>query len=156
MDSVIKGEVIMAKQIFVNLPVRGLQKSTAFYEALGFTKNPAFSDDNASSMMWSEEIVVMLLKHDFYKNFIRNKAIGDTKTTSSVLLAIGLESRDAVQRFADTAKANGGDYYRVDMGVPEDMMFGYEVEDPDGHIWEPVWMNQNFSPSAEDGQKEAL
>ena len=136
----------MSKQVFINLPVADLAKSTAFYQALGFTLNPMFTDENASSLMWSDEIIVMLLKHDFYKRFIRDKAIIDAKTTSGVLLAISLDSKEAVQKFADTAKANGGDYFKIDMGVPEDQMFGYEVEDLDGHHWEPVWMTSNFDP----------
>ncbi|HET8884530.1 MAG TPA: VOC family protein [Candidatus Saccharimonadales bacterium] len=138
----------MSKQIYVNLPVSDLEKSTAFYEALGFTKNPAFSDQNANAMAWSDEIIVMLLKHDFYKTFLRGKDIADATKTSSVLLSVSLESKEAVQQFADVAKQNGGDYYQVENGMSEDMMFGYEVEDPDGHVWEPVWMNMDFDPQA--------
>lgn len=138
----------MSKQIYINLPVTDLAKSTAFYEALGFVKNPMFSDENASAMQWSEDIVVMLLVHDFYKKFPRNREIADPKRTSSVLLALSFDSKEDVQKFADTAKANGGDYYRVDMGMSEDAMFGYEVEDPDGHIWEPLWMSPDFNPQA--------
>ena len=138
----------MAKQIFINLPVTDLTRSTAFYEALGFTKNPMYSDDNASSMMWSDDIVVMLLKRDFYKGFLRNKEVVDATQVSGVLLALSLDSKEEVQQFADAAKQNGGDYYQVDMGASTDMMFGYEVEDPDGHIWEPVWMNADFDPQA--------
>jgi predicted lactoylglutathione lyase len=138
----------MSKQIYINLPVTDLAKSTAFYEALGFVKNPMFSDENASAMQWSDDIVVMLLVHDFYKKFPRNREIADTKKTSSVLLALSFDSKEDVQKFADTAKANGGDYYRVDMGMSEDAMFGYEVEDLDGHIWEPLWMSPDFNPQA--------
>jgi predicted lactoylglutathione lyase len=136
----------MAKQIFVNLPVSDLEKSTQFYEALGFTKNPAFSNESASAMNWSDEISVMLLTHDFYQPFLRNKEIADTKQTSGVLLALSMDSKEAVQQFADTAKQNGGDYYQVDNGVPADVMFGYEVQDLDGHGWEPVWMSPDFAP----------
>ncbi len=136
----------MAKQIYVNLPVSDLAKSTAFYEALGFVKQPNFSDENASGMKWSDEIFVMLLTHDFYKKFLKNRTIADTAQSSGVLLALSLESKEAVQEFADNAKQNGGDYYQVDMGVPEDMMFGYEVRDPDGNQWEPVWMSPDFNP----------
>lgn len=136
----------MKKQIYINLPVKDLVKSTAFYEALGFVKNPIFSNEKASGLVWSDEIIVMLLSHDFYKQFPRNREIADTKKTNAVLLALSFESKDAVQKFADTAKANGGDYYKVNMGVSEDAMFGYEVEDLDGHIWEPLWMDPNFMP----------
>lgn len=133
----------MTKQVFINLPVSDLERSTAFYEKLGFTKNPDFSDEKASGMAWSDEIFVMLVTHDFYKSFIKDKEIADTGRTSSALLALSMDSREAVQQFADTAKANGGDYYQVDTGMPEDVMFGYEVTDPDGNHWEPVWMNFN-------------
>jgi predicted lactoylglutathione lyase len=139
----------MSKQIYVNLPVSDLDKSTAFYEALGFTKNSVFSNESASSMQWSEDIVVMLLKHDFYKSFIGDRIIADVKQTSAALLALPLETKEAVQQFADTAKENGGEYYQVDSGIPTDQMFGYEVSDPDGHIWEPVWMSQDFDPHHE-------
>ncbi|CAN5398176.1 VOC family protein [soil metagenome] len=138
----------MSKQIYVNLPVGDLAKSTAFYEALGFTKNPAFSDENASGMMWSDDIFVMLLTHDFYKKFLRDKDIADTGKTSGVLLALSLETKEEVQKFADTAKQNGGDYFQVDMGAPAEMMFGYEVQDIDGNTWEPLWMSPDFNPQA--------
>lgn len=136
----------MSKQIYVNLPVSDLAKSTAFYEALGFTKNPMFSDENASAMMWSDAIIVMILKRDFYQKFIPNKQVINATTTSGVLLALSLDSKEAVQKFADTAKANGGSYFTAGPEVPEDMMFGYEVLDPDGNQWEPVWMNPDFDP----------
>ncbi|MDB5164179.1 MAG: Glyoxalase family protein [Candidatus Saccharibacteria bacterium] len=138
----------MSKQVFINIPISDLAKATAFYEALGFVKQPDFSDENASGMKWSDEIFVMLLTHDFYKKFLRGKDVADPIKTSGVLLALSLESKDAVQQFADTAKKNGGDYYQVDMGVPQDMMFGYEVLDLDGNQWEPVWMSSDFNPKA--------
>ena len=138
----------MSKQIYVNLPVKDLSKSTQFYTALGFTKNSNFSDENASAMEWSSEILVMLLKHDFYKKFLRDKNVSDTTKDSAVLLALTFDSKEEVQKFADTAKQNGGDYFKGDYGVPEDMMFGYEVLDPDGHQWEPVWMNPDFNPKS--------
>lgn len=136
----------MKKQIFINLPVGNLAESTKFYQELGFTKNPTFSNESASCMNWSDEIVVMLLAHDFYKSFLVSKEIADTKHTSGVLLALSMESKEAVQHFADTAMQNGGGYYQVDSGVSADLMFGYEVQDPDGHTWEPVWMSPDFAP----------
>lgn len=136
----------MNKQIFINLPVSDLARSTAFYESLGFKKNPDFSDENGCALMWSDEIIVMILTHEFYQKFLNGRQVADTKRISGVLLALSMESKDAVTTFAETAKANGGDYYRVDMGVSEDMMFGCEVLDPDGNQWEPVWMSQDFNP----------
>lgn len=136
----------MSKQVYINLPVKDLVKATAFYEALGFIKQADFSNDDATGLKWSDEIFVMLLTHDFYRKFLKGKDIVDATKTSGVLLAISLDSKEDVQKFADTAKQNGGDYYHVDMGVPEDMMFGYEVQDPDGNSWEPIWMSPDFNP----------
>lgn len=138
----------MAKQIYVNLPVSDLVKATAFYEALGFVKSPIFSNENASGMSWSEDIVVMLLTHDFYKQFLQGKEIADTQATSSALLCLTMDSKEEVQKFADTAKENGGSYHQVDMGIPTDQMFGYEVQDLDGNTWEPMWMSTDFDPQA--------
>jgi predicted lactoylglutathione lyase len=138
----------MVKRVFINVPVSDVEKSTTFYEALGFTKNPDFSDVHASSMMWTDQIILMILHKDFYKKFIGNKDVIDAHTTSGALIALSLDTKEAVQEFADAAKANGGDYYRVDMGAPEAMMFGYEVTDLDGNQLEPVWMNENFVPGA--------
>jgi predicted lactoylglutathione lyase len=131
----------MTKQIYINLPVADLAKSTAFYAALGFVQNPQFSDEHASCMKWSEDIVVMLLTHDFYKNFIGTRKIADTTATNAVLLALMLESKEAVQEFADTAKAHGGEHYMADVNKELDFMFCYEVVDPDGHIWEAGYMD---------------
>lgn len=136
------------KQVYINLPVSDLERSTAFYEALGFTKNPDFSDEQASSMMWSDQIVVMLLKTEFYKSFIKDKQVIDSKTTSGVLIALTLDTKEAVTKFAETAKQNGGDYFKLDNGVPEGMMFGFEVTDPDGNQWEPLWMSPDFNPNS--------
>lgn len=136
----------MAKQVFINLPVSDLKRSTAFYEALGFKKNDDFSDENATALSWSDSIVLMILDKEFYKSFIKDKKIIDSESTSGVLLALSLDSKEAVQKFADTAKANGGDYYTAGPEMSEELMFGYEVSDPDGHVWEPVWMNTEFNP----------
>ncbi len=136
----------MSKQIFVNLPVSNVSASTEFYTKLGFTLNPTFSNENASCMVWSDNIYVMLLVHEFYSSFIATKTIADTKQTSAALLCLSLESKDAVDNFAHVAKDNGGDFYQVESEVPADMMFGLEVQDPDGHMWEPMWMNPDFEP----------
>ncbi len=139
----------MQKQVYINLPVSDVAKATAFYEALGFTKNMDFSDEKASSMVWSDSIIFMLISKDFYRKFIGDKEIADTHTTSGALIALSLETREAVEQFAKTAKASGGDFYQVDMGVPQDMMLGYEVTDPDGNHLEPLWMNPDFNPSTQ-------
>ncbi|MEI5995326.1 VOC family protein [Candidatus Enterococcus mansonii] len=131
----------MATMVFVNFPVTDVKRSTEFYEKLGFKKNQEFSTEEASSMVWDDHFWIMLLNHEFYSKFIKDKKIADTKATSSVLVSFSMESADAVRKFAETAKANGGDFYQVDMGMPEDQMFGLEVQDPDGNSLEPTWMN---------------
>ena len=130
----------MSTMVFVNFPVSDINRSTAFYEKLGFTKNNEFSNDEAVAMVWDDHFWIMLLNHEFYSRFIKDKTIANTQTTSSSLIAFSLESADAVKKFAETAKANGGDFYKVDMGMSEDQMFGLEVQDPDGNTLEPSWM----------------
>jgi uncharacterized protein len=133
---------------FINLPVKDLAKSTAFYTALGFTLNPQFSDQNASAMIFDDNLVFMLLTHEFYSKFT-TKTIADTTKTSAVLVSLGMDSKEQVQKFADIAKANGGSYYMAEpnkeMG---DMMFGYEVTDLDGHALEPTFMDMSKFPPA--------
>lgn len=136
----------MSKQVYINFPVSDLAKSTAFYEALGFTKDPNFSDENASAMQWSDYIVFMLLTRDFYQKFLNGKTIAHTLTSSAALIALTLDSKEAVQQFADTAKVNGGNYFVAPPNEGLDFMFSYEVEDPDGNVLEPVWMDPNFNP----------
>ncbi|WP_086350071.1 VOC family protein [Candidatus Enterococcus clewellii] len=130
----------MATMVFVNFPVSDVQRSTDFYQALGFVQNKEFSTEQTSSMVWDDNFWIMLLSHDFYKQFIKDKTIADTKTTSGALTAFSMDSADAVKKFAEIAKANGGDYFKVEMGIPEDQMFGLEVQDPDGNTLEPTWM----------------
>ena len=130
----------MSTMVFVNFPVSDVNRSAAFYEKLGFAKNNEFSNDEAVAMVWDDHFWIMLLNHEFYSRFIKDKTIADTQTTSSSLIAFSLESADAVKKFAETAKATGGDFHKVDMGMSEDQMFGLEVQDPDGNTLEPSWM----------------
>jgi predicted lactoylglutathione lyase len=134
----------MAKMIFVNLPVTDLPRSMAFYEAVGFTNNPQFTNDMAAAMAWSDEIVVMLLTHEFWKTFTE-KAIPDARSTAQVLLCLGQDSRDAVDAIVDRAIKAGGHAEPTpnqDLGF----MYGRSFEDPDGHIWENVFMDMAAVP----------
>nr|WP_207701146.1 VOC family protein [Enterococcus sp. 665A]MBO1338741.1 VOC family protein [Enterococcus sp. 665A] len=133
--------MIKMTMVFVNFPVTDLPRSIQFYEALGFKKNEEFSTEEASAVVWDDHFWVMLLTPDFYQKFIKDREIANPKTTSGVLVSFSLDSAEAVKQFAEKAKENGGDYYHIDMGIPEDQMFGLEVEDPDGNILEPNWMN---------------
>jgi predicted lactoylglutathione lyase len=133
--------------IFVNLPVTDLPRSMEFYEAVGFTNNPQFTNEQAAAMMWSDEIVVMLLRHEFWKTFT-SKTIPDAHQTAQVLLCLGQDSQDAVNAIVEKAVAAGG---KSDPTPKQDMgfMYGRSFEDPDGHIWENVWMNMEAVPEGE-------
>ena len=128
----------MPQMIFVNLPVTDLEKSKAFYEAVGATNNPAFTDDTAACMVWSETINVMLLTHAKWRTFT-DRPIPPT-TSSEVLLAISLASREAVDAMNTAAAANGG---TADINPKQDLGFMYNrnLADPDGHVWEAMWMD---------------
>lgn len=129
----------MPKMIFVNLPVRDLQKSTAFYVALGGKVNPQFSGERSTSLMFSDAIGVMLLTHDHYREFTK-RPIGDARRESQALIALAVESRDAVDATLIHAVAIGG---RADPNRVQDhgFMYNRSVEDPDGYIWEIMWMD---------------
>ena len=128
----------MTKMIFVNLPVADVPRATAFYEAIGFEKNEKYSNEQASGMVWSEAIHVMLLDHAFYSTFT-DKAIIDPKTTSGVLNCLSFASRADVDAFHGAARTGGGSESRAieDRGF----MYGGAIEDPDGHVWETMWMD---------------
>ena len=129
----------MPKMIFVNLPVRDLTASTAFYKALGGTVNPQFSGDKSSCMVLSETIFVMLLTHEHYRQFTQ-RPIGDARRESQALIALSADSRDEVNATIEKTSAAGG---RADPNPPQDhgFMFGRSVEDPDGNVWEIMWMD---------------
>jgi len=139
----------MPKMIFVNLPVSDLARSTAFYEAVGATKNPQFTDDTAACMVLSDIIHVMLLTHDKFRQFTP-KQIADAKTTSEVLICLSADSRDAVDDIIGKAAGAGGS---ADPSPKQDygFMYGRSFEDPDGHIWEVMWMDIEAAAKAHAG-----
>ncbi|WP_340689117.1 VOC family protein [Sphingomonas donggukensis] len=134
--------------IFVNLPVEDVAKATAFYEAIGFAKNPKFSNEHASSMVWSDAIYVMLLGRDFYATFTP-KPIADARTTSGALYALAFDSKADVDTITEAAIAAGGG----EPHGPEDHGFMYSraFEDLDGNGWGPFWMDP---AAAENGPPE--
>lgn len=136
----------MSKMIFVNLPVADLDQAKAFYAALGFVNRPKFTDETAACMVWSEAIFVMLLTHAKWRTFT-DRPIPDTGS-SEVMLAIALDSRDEVDRVTDAAAANGG---RADVNPAQDhgFMMSRSFADPDGHVWEPMWMDAAVAESDE-------
>ncbi|MTV11859.1 MULTISPECIES: VOC family protein [Bradyrhizobium] len=139
--------------IFVNLPVSNLAHATAFYEAIGATKNAQFSDHTASCMVISDTIHVMLLTHDKFREFTPKK-IADTKTTSEVLICLSADSRDAVDGYVAKATGAGGN---ADPSPQQDygFMYGRSFEDPDGHIWEVMWMDVEAAMKAQSAAATA-
>jgi predicted lactoylglutathione lyase len=129
----------MPKMIFVNLPVTDLARSTAFYEAIGATRNPMFSDETAACMVFSDTIHAMLLTHDKWRTFT-DRAIPDAQASAQVLLCMSEDSRAGVDRVIDAGAAADG---RGDPNPRQDygFMYGRSVADPDGHIWEVMWMD---------------
>ena len=144
----------MPQMIFVNLPVTDLDKSKAFYEAVGAANNPAFTDDTAACMVVEEgSIHVMLLTHAKWATFT-SKKIPDAHTTAQVLLCVSADSRDAVDGQVDKAVKAGG---KADPTPTQDygFMYGRSFEDPDGHIWEVMWMDPTAIPAGEPAEAAA-
>ncbi|MBA3940386.1 MAG: lactoylglutathione lyase [Sphingopyxis sp.] len=143
----------MPQMIFVNLPVTDLDRSKAFYEAVGATNNPAFTDETAACMVFSDVIHTMLLTHEKWASFT-SKAIPDAHTTAQVLLCVSADSRDAVDGQVEKAVKAGG---KADPTPTQDFgfMYGRSFEDPDGHIWEVMWMDPAAVPAGEPAEATA-
>jgi len=133
----------MHRQIFVNLPVRNIERTKAFYASLGFEFNPQFSNDQALCMIVGENIYAMLLTEDFFKGFTK-KPIADAREATQVLLCVSCESRAEVDAQVAKALAAGG---KAPM-PPQDhgFMYGHGFEDPDGHQWELMYMDPKAAP----------
>lgn len=136
----------MSKKILVSLPVTDVKASVAFYESLGFTKNPDFPDEAAAWMVWSDHINFMLLSHAKWQSMTTRPI--PPSTSSEVMLALSMDSRDAVDAMAAAAAANGG---AVDINPVEDHEFMYarDLADPDGHAVGAIWMDVAAMPSAD-------
>jgi predicted lactoylglutathione lyase len=127
----------MAREIYVNLPVQDLKKSTVFFSSLGFTFNQQFTDETAACMVISEDIYAMLLTHAKFKEFTPNPICDATKSTE-MLVCLSCDSRAAVDDMVRKAVAGGGKTYNQ----PQDhgFMYGHGFQDLDGHIWELIYM----------------
>ncbi|GGD57452.1 VOC family protein [Paenibacillus nasutitermitis] len=139
---------LTADQIFVNLPVKDLNKAVEFFRAVGFDFNPQFTDENATCMIVSDKIFVMLLVENFYKTFT-SKEIANTATTNEVIIALSAESREEVDAIVNRALEAGGKPYNepVDHGF----MYSWSFQDVDGHLWEFTHMDAN-ALNPEQGQ----
>lgn len=128
----------MGRKVFINLPVADLDKSVAFFTALGFEFDPQFTDENATCMIIGEDSFAMLLVKPFFSTFT-TKAIADTATTAEVILAVSADSRAEVDDLTAKAFAAGAAKYND----PQDMGFMYSTsfQDLDGHLWEIMWMD---------------
>lgn len=134
----------MAKQIFINLPVKDLAKSVIFFSQLGFGFHPQFTDEKAACMIICENsIYAMLITEEFFKTFTKKK-VADARATTEVLLAIDAESRSDVDEMIKKALAAGGSTYMQ----PQDhgWMYGHSFADLDGHQWEVLYMDKNGVP----------
>ncbi len=128
----------MAKQVFINLAVKDLQRSMDFYTALGFTNNPQFSDDTSKCMVWSESIFVMIMAHEKFSGFT-TKPIADTKTNIAGLFSLSVESVDEINSITtDGLKAGGTEPCEMkDYGFMQQRT----IEDFDGHTWEIFYLD---------------
>ena len=137
----------MTRMIFVNLPVSDLPRAMKFYEAIGFTNEPRFTDDSAAAMVLTDVIHVMLITHDRWRSFTERPL--PPTGSSEVMIAVSCDSRDEVNQILDKVAANGG---TADVNPTQDhgFMLNRSFADPDGHVWEPMWMD----PAVASGEAE--
>ncbi len=142
----------MDTKIFVNLPVSDLDRSMKFFKNLGYTFNPQFTDETAACLVISDDIYAMLLTHEKAREFTK-KDIADATRSTEVFIALTAESREKVNELADKALRSGGSKVRE----PEDygFMYGRSFNDPDGHIWEVIWMDPAHIESDPAAMKNA-
>jgi predicted lactoylglutathione lyase len=128
----------MDTKIFVNLPVKNLDRSVEFFTTLGYTFNQQFTNENATCMIIGEDIFVMLLVEEYFRTFIK-KEIADASKTTEVLICLSADSREKVDEMVNKAVAAGGIVYKE----PQDhgFMYVHAYQDLDGHLWEIMWMD---------------
>ena len=139
----------MSTQIFVNIATDDLERSKAFYTALGCEINPLFTDENAACVVWDEQVFFMVLTREYFGTFT-DKPVADARTTAQVLIALSRESREAVDRILEAGLEAGG----TEPKAPQDLGFMYsrDLEDPDGNILEFLYMD----PAAAEQGPEAF
>ena len=126
------------RMIFVNLPVTDLEQAQAFYTAIGFTNNPQFTDETAAAMVVEENIVVMLLTREKFESFVSGP-VGDPAQATSVINALSAGSREEVDDLLAKALAAGGKPWQP--AQDHGFMYGTSFTDPDGNVWETLWMD---------------
>lgn len=133
----------MARQLFINLPVKDLDRSVEFFTRLGYTFNPQFTDENATCMIIGDNNYAMLLVEDYFRTFTEKQII-DAHKGIEVTIAVSLDSRDEVDEHIARARAGGATIPRE----PQDYGFMYQhgYHDLDGHLWEVFYMDENAVP----------
>jgi predicted lactoylglutathione lyase len=142
----------MATSVFVNLPASDLARSRQFFTALGYTIDEKFSDDNGICVVISDTIYAMLLKPEFFATFTK-RPVGDATGATEVIVALGVDDREGVDRLVESALANGGSASNEtqDMG----WMYSRSFQDPDNHLWEVVWMDPTAAEQGPPAEQEA-
>jgi len=133
----------MATQIFVNLPVKDLERAKRFFAALGYGFEARFTDANAACLILGENIFAMLLVEPFFQTFTK-KRLCDATASTEAIICLSVESRAAVDALVAKAIAAGGSA----PNAPQDhgFMYGHGFQDPDGHLWELTYMDPNAAP----------
>ncbi|HIW61584.1 MAG TPA: VOC family protein [Candidatus Stackebrandtia excrementipullorum] len=132
-------------QMFVNLPVTDLNRSKAFFERLGFSFNPDFTSENGTCMIVGDDAFVMLLTEEFFKTFT-DRPVAEASEGTEAIVAISADTRDDVDRIVDTAMESGGAASKPPMSA--DGMYSRSFADPDGHLWEVVYMDMSAMATA--------
>lgn len=129
----------MATKIFINLPVKDLEKSTTFFKGLGYNFNPQFTDEKAACMVISDNIYAMLLTENYFSTFTK-KQVSDAKQSTEVLIALDAASKDEVKQIVSKAKKLGAAIY----SEPADhgWMYQHSFADLDGHQWEFAYLDE--------------
>lgn len=135
---------VSLSNIFVNLPVKDLQRSMNFFQAVGFEFNPQFTDEKAACLVIGENIFAMLLTEEYFKSFTK-KEIPDTTGHAEVIIALSADSRGQVDEIVNKALASGGKPYSD--SVDHGFMYTWSFQDPDGHLWEVMHMDPSAVPS---------
>ena len=130
-----------SRKIFVNLAVENLARAVDFFTRLGFTFDPRFTDETATCMIVSDEGFVMLLEKNRFKDFTRKELV-DTRTHTEAIVSLSVESREQVDEFVQKALAAGGQEANEPMDMGE--MYGWSFQDPDGHLWEIIWVSPSM------------
>ena len=128
----------MSRMLFVNLPVKNLQRSVDFFTQLGFEFNAQFTDENATSMVINDQATVMLLVEDFFQTFT-DRRVADATSATEVLVAFSVSEKSQVDTVVEAALASGGSPHKDKKD--EGFMYEWSFCDPDGHVWEVMWMD---------------